>query len=72
VIDSAGVAVVTVGQDGKLKHTPVKLGRDFGREVEVVSGLSADSRLVMNPRDDLRDGEEVVIATAQQPVVASR
>jgi RND family efflux transporter MFP subunit len=71
VVDSAGVAVVTVGQDNKLTHTAIRLGRDFGKEVEVVSGLSPDARLVVNPRDDLRDGEEVTVAP-QHTSVASR
>jgi RND family efflux transporter MFP subunit len=61
VIDSAGVSVVTVDTHGKIARTPVRLGRDFGREVEVVSGLTPDARLVVSPRDDLADGESVIV-----------
>jgi membrane fusion protein (multidrug efflux system) len=72
VIDSSGVSVVTVGTDGRIARTAVRLGRDFGREVEVVSGLVADARLVVSPRDDLQDGEEVaVVEPAKAAVVAS-
>jgi RND family efflux transporter MFP subunit len=72
VIDSTGVSVVTVGKDSRLARAAVKLGRDFGREVEVVSGLSADARLVVSPRDDLQDGEQVVVVDASKSAVASR
>jgi membrane fusion protein, multidrug efflux system len=72
VIDSAGVGVVTVKPDHRLARTPIKLGRDFGREVEVVSGLTADARLVVSPRDDLADGEEVVVVEPAKAAVASR
>jgi hypothetical protein len=50
----------------------VKLGRDFGREVEVVTGLSADARLVVSPRDDLQDGESVIVVEPAKGAVASR
>jgi len=61
VIDSAGVGVKTVDAHDRIARIPVKLGRDFGREVEVVSGLTADARLVASPRDDLADGETVIV-----------
>jgi multidrug efflux pump subunit AcrA (membrane-fusion protein) len=72
VIDSAGVGVVTVKPDNRIARTPIKLGRDFGREVEVVSGLTPDARLVVSPRDDLADGEEVIVVEPAKPAVASK
>ena len=61
VIDSNGVNVVRVDSQGRIVRTPVRIGRDFGREVEVVSGLSPDARLVVSPRDDLAEGETVTV-----------
>lgn len=72
VIDAAGTSVVMVNGEGRLHRTPVRLGRDFGREVEVVSGIAPDARLVASPRDDLRDGEVVTIVQPTNPTVASR
>lgn len=72
VIDSAGVSVATVTADNRIAHTPVKLGRDFGREVEVTSGLTADARLVVSPRDDLRDGETVTVVEPAKAVASSK
>jgi RND family efflux transporter MFP subunit len=42
---------------------PITLGRDFGTEVEVVSGLDKSDQVVTSPPDSLIDGEEVRIAT---------
>jgi hypothetical protein len=41
------------------------LGRDFGGEVEVVSGLQADDDVIVNPPDSLISGETVRVAAAQ-------
>ena len=60
-IDASGPQVVTVDPAGTLRRQPVTLGRDFGKQVEVTEGLAGDERLVMNPRDDLREGELVVV-----------
>jgi RND family efflux transporter MFP subunit len=57
VVDATGTQVVTVDPSGTLRRRTVTLGRDFGKQVEVTDGLSGDERLVVNPRDDLRDGQ---------------
>jgi hypothetical protein len=72
VIDSAGTQLITVDSGNRIARTPVRLGRDFGREIEVVGGVDATARLVVNPRDDLRAGEEVTIVQPANPAVASR
>lgn len=41
---------------------PVTIGRDYGKKVEVVSGLAAGDRVVINPPDSLQDGEQVRLA----------
>jgi multidrug efflux pump subunit AcrA (membrane-fusion protein) len=70
VIDSNGVSVATVNKENRITRTPVKLGRDYGREVEVVSGLTPDAQLVVSPRDDLADGERVIVAKPNKSVAA--
>ena len=66
VVDATGPHVVEV-QDGKLHFVPVKLGRDYGTEVDVVAGLQGDEKLVTDPTDDLKDGEEVKADPAPIP-----
>jgi hypothetical protein len=41
--------------------TTVKLGTDFGTSVEVLSGLNATDRIVLNPADSLADGDVVTL-----------
>jgi hypothetical protein len=42
------------------------LGRDFGSEVEVVSGLSGEENVMVNPPDSLVEGEQVQITQQNQ------
>ena len=41
----------------------MKLGRDLGDKVEILSGLDAGDSLVANPSDELREGLEVKVQT---------
>jgi membrane fusion protein, multidrug efflux system len=44
----------------------VTIGRDYGSAVEVVSGLSADDQIIVNPADSLEDGQAVNISKPGQ------
>ena len=46
---------------------PLTLGRDFGSEVEVLTGLSGDEKLVVNPPDSIVSGQEVRLAQGASP-----
>ncbi len=54
------VAVMTA--DKSLKYQKVKLGRDFGKTIEVVEGLTGNESLVVNPSTDLVEGMKVEVA----------
>jgi RND family efflux transporter MFP subunit len=56
-----GTRVALVDAAGRVHLTSVKLGTDFGTSVEVLSGLSATDRLVLNPADSLADGDVVTL-----------
>lgn len=62
-----GVEVAVVGADDKVAFRPIVLGRDFGDEVEVLSGLSASDRIIDNPPETLDAGETVRPSTAAAP-----
>lgn len=51
------VATVDDQQHVRLKY--ITEGRDFGTEVEALSGLSAQDRLIVNPPDSIAEGMEV-------------
>ncbi len=60
-----GTRIALVDARGKVHLTKVKLGTDFGTSVEVLSGLDASDRLVLNPADSLADGD--VVALSESP-----
>ena len=63
---SEGLRVAVVN-DGKANLIPVTLGRDFGSDVEVLTGLNGDEHLVVNPPDSLVSGQEVRLAQNAAP-----
>ena len=54
-----GNQVVVVDKDRKVGFRKVTLGRDLGRDIEVLAGLEAGEVLVSSPSDLLVDGETV-------------
>jgi RND family efflux transporter MFP subunit len=58
---------VGVVKDGKVKIAPVTAGRDFGNQIEVVSGLKADDQVIVNPSDSIVNGQQVQIVQATLP-----
>jgi len=58
---SEGLRVVEV-KDNKAILLPVTLGRDFGTEVEVLTGLNGDEQLIVNPPDSIVSGQPVRLA----------
>lgn len=56
-----GLQVATV-KDGKVQLVPITVGRDYGSSVEVVSGLTGNESIVLNPSDSIISGQEVRIS----------
>lgn len=52
---------VAVVQNGSAVLTPVTPGRDFGDQIEIVSGLKGDESVIVNPPDSLVSGEKVQV-----------
>lgn len=63
IFRSQGLQVAVV-QDGKANLIPVTLGRDFGTEVEAVTGLKGGESVIVNPSDSLVSGTPVRVAPA--------
>lgn len=59
-----GPRVAVVGEGDKVTLRPVKLGRDLGRVVEVLSGIGPTEAVVLNPHDNILDGERVAAREA--------
>ncbi len=60
-----GMYVVVV-RDGKAHYQPVGIGRDFGEEVEIKTGLNGGEHVVISPSDDLRNDEPVQAVAAPE------
>jgi membrane fusion protein, multidrug efflux system len=61
MIRADGPKVMAVDAQNAIRFRGVKLGRDLGDKVEILSGLDADDSLVANPNDALREGLEVKV-----------
>jgi membrane fusion protein, multidrug efflux system len=60
------VGVIRRGEDGlKAELVPITQGRDYGTEVEVTSGITAEDQVIVNPPDSLVSGMTVHLASAQ-------
>jgi len=54
---------VALARDGRVQLAPVKIGRDYGSTVEVISGLRASDAVVLDPADSLVSGAPVRIGS---------
>lgn len=69
----SGTYIAVVDQSAHVRLAQVKLGTDFGTEVEVLGGLEPDTRFIINPSDSLADGDAVSLAApAPTPVASDR
>lgn len=57
-----GPRVAVVGADGKVALRAVKIGRNLGAVIEILDGVGASDRLVLNPSDSMNDGDTVVVS----------
>jgi membrane fusion protein (multidrug efflux system) len=62
VFRAQGMQVALVGSNNVVQMRSIKLGRDFGNTVEVLSGLETNDRIIINPPDSIADGMAVQIA----------
>jgi RND family efflux transporter MFP subunit len=59
VVRADGPQVAVIGANDAVHFTRVRLGRDYGDRLEVLSGLEEGQRLVVNPSDAIREGVRV-------------
>jgi len=56
-----GSMVAVVGADSRVHLQAVTLGRDFGQTIEILTGVQAGDRLILNPADSLSEGDAVSV-----------
>jgi RND family efflux transporter MFP subunit len=61
---SDGPRVGVVASDGKVTLQGVVIGRDFGQTLEIISGITVQDRVIVNPTDSLANGTMVTASEA--------
>jgi RND family efflux transporter MFP subunit len=64
VVNEMGTQVAIVKPDNTVHFVQVKIGRDFGTELEILQGLTGSEKLVTAPGDDLKEGVTVKASDA--------
>jgi RND family efflux transporter MFP subunit len=62
---SEGLSVAVV-RNGQAKLVPVTIGHDYGNTVEVMSSVTADEAVIIDPSDSILDGSPVQVAEPTQ------
>jgi HlyD family secretion protein len=67
----AGAAYVYVASGGQASKRQIRIGRDDGLKVEVISRLSPDDQVIVGYTGSLQDGEPIVVAPADQAATSN-
>jgi RND family efflux transporter MFP subunit len=59
VIRSDGPQVAVVGDDNTVHYQRVTLGRDYGEQLEALSGLQPGQKIIVNPGDSVQENAKV-------------
>ena len=62
-----GASAAVVDATGKVHLQRIQFGRDYGRELEVLSGIQSSDSIVLNPSDSLEDGQQVSVQREGNP-----
>jgi RND family efflux transporter MFP subunit len=66
MIGGEGIRVAMLDAEKRVRLRPVKIGRNYGENVEVLDGLTTSDEVVLNPSDSLTEGDQVVVAPSQK------
>ena len=66
VFRTQGPQVATIESKDRIHWQNIRVGRDFGDRIEVLDGLKENTKVVMNPTDDLREGIQVEVKSTEQ------
>jgi RND family efflux transporter MFP subunit len=61
IVRAAGPQVAAI-QNSTVRVRKIILGRDFGQQIEVLSGVAENEMIVINPTDAMREGAQVKVA----------
>jgi hypothetical protein len=61
MLGGAGPRIASVNREGTIELRNVKLGRNFGQTIEILTGVSAGDLVVSNPNESLTTGMTVSV-----------
>jgi membrane fusion protein, multidrug efflux system len=61
-----GPQVATIENQDRIHWQNIRVGRDFSDRIEVIDGLTENTKVVMNPTDDLREGIQVAVKSTEE------
>ncbi|HEY8950399.1 MAG TPA: efflux RND transporter periplasmic adaptor subunit [Rhizomicrobium sp.] len=64
IFNENGTSVATVGPNNRVVVKPITITRDMGTSVEIAAGVSRHDKVIDNPPDSLRPGDEVRVTKA--------
>jgi len=67
VTGNEGTRIAVIAAGNKVHYVPVKVGRDFGSEVEILTGVNADNHVIVGPSAALKEGTTVRPAAQPAP-----
>ena len=62
LVDAQGMRVAVVDNDHRLHYRPVQIGRDYGQEVEILSGVAEGDVLASGLSAAIADGSAIEVA----------
>ena len=66
-----GLEVATLGGEHRVHLKSITQGRDFGTEIEVLTGIDAADTLIVNPPDSIAEGMPVRVAPPPTAVAST-
>lgn len=64
IVNSKGTQVARVEGEA-VKLVAVRLGRDLGKQIEIIEGLKTGDRVALSPPDTVQDGQKLAIIAPQ-------
>jgi len=67
-----GTRIAVVDGSGHIKLNTVTIGHDLGNSLEILNGISAADKLVLNPADSLADNDVVTVVQPKPAATAKK
>ena len=61
IFRASGTLIATVDTHNKVHLQKVLVGRDFGRRLEIITGLNPQQAIIVSPPDSITDGQSVIV-----------